>query len=340
MSSASDPALEFTVPDEQAGIRLDTFLAERVAGCSRSAITAAIKSGHASVDGGPCKPALKLQPGQHVTFRPPEPAVTGPQPEAIPLDILYEDEALVAVNKPAAMVVHPAKGHWSGTLTAALAHHFGQLSTVGGPTRPGIVHRLDRDTSGVILVAKNDAAHMHLAAQFEARTVSKQYLAVVRGAPERDRDIIDQPIGVHPYQREKMAIRANHTTSRTAQTQFEVVQRFRAAAVVGAFPKTGRTHQIRIHLAHIGHPVLCDRLYAGHARLTETEIRQLASPDARRYVDANLAIGAPTIDRQALHARRIEFAHPTSETRMSIEAPLAGDLQQLINILTEEHKRS
>ena len=150
----------------------------------------------------------------------------GPHPEEIPLDILYEDEHIIAVNKPPGMVVHPARGHWSGTLASALSFHFRQLSSVGGPTRPGIVHRLDRDTSGVMVVAKTDPMHFALAAQFEARTTEKEYFAITAGVPDRDRDFVEQPIGIHPQQREKMAIRAGHTTSREATTFYEVLERF------------------------------------------------------------------------------------------------------------------
>ena len=180
--------------------------------------------------------------------------------------------AIVVVNKPAGMIVHPAKGHWEGTLASALAHHFGTLSGRGGPTRPGIVHRLDRDTSGVIVVAKNDQAHDALAAQFKSREVEKEYLAIVVGVPDRDRDVIDEPIGDHPTQREKKAIRREDPSARPAVTVYEVVERFAGYALVRALPKTGRTHQIRIHLAHIGYPVLCDRLYGGRAIITELEL--------------------------------------------------------------------
>jgi len=164
-------------------------------------------------------------------------------------------------------VVHPSRGHLGGTLVNALAHHFSQLSGVGGTCRPGIVHRLDRDTSGILVVAKTDAAHIALAAQWEQRTIVKEYFAIVAGVPDRDRDRIDQPIGMHPHQREKMAIRAGHTTSREASTFYEVQERLAGFAALHVHPFTGRTHQIRVHLAHIGYPVLCDRIYGGRPRL-------------------------------------------------------------------------
>jgi 23S rRNA pseudouridine1911/1915/1917 synthase len=246
----------------------------------------------------------------------------GSKAENIPLDILFEDEQLIAVNKPAGMVVHPAKGHWSGTLTAALSYHFENLSQVGGAERPGIVHRLDRDTTGVMLVAKTDQAHVKLNYQFEKRTVVKTYLAIVSPAPDRDRDWIRQPIGVHPYQREKMAIREGHPTSRAAETFFEVQERFTGFALVKAFPKTGRTHQIRLHLAHIGCPVLCDRLYSGRSKLETGKL------------DPNLP-NQILLTRQALHAESICFKHPVSGQRMSIEAPLPADVSTTLDFLRQ-----
>ena len=171
-------------------------------------------------------------------------------------------------------MVHPSRGHLGGTLVNALAHHFSQLSGVGGLCRPGIVHRLDRDTSGLVIVAKNDESHMLLAAQWEARTIEKHYFALVAGVPDRDRDQIEQPIGMHPHQREKMAIRPGHPTSREATTFYEVCERYAGYAAMHLHPRTGRTHQIRVHLAHIGCPVLCDRLYGGRAQLTLGDLQQ------------------------------------------------------------------
>jgi 23S rRNA pseudouridine1911/1915/1917 synthase len=224
------------------------------------------------------------------------------------------------------MVVHPAKGHWKGTLTSALQYHFNSLSGAGGPTRPGIVHRLDRDTSGVLVVAKTDQAHFALAEQFEARSTEKEYFAITVGVPDRDRDIIDQPIGIHPYQREKMAIRRDHPTSRPAQTFYEVVERFNGFAAVKVLPKTGRTHQIRVHLAHIGAPVLCDKLYSGRDRITRGELTR--NSDDRDVI----------LTRQALHAARLTLSHPATGERLEFVAPLTRDLQEVIEKL--RHKRT
>jgi 23S rRNA pseudouridine1911/1915/1917 synthase len=235
------------------------------------------------------------------------------------LDILYEDDWVAVVNKPPGMVVHPARGHWSGTLASALQYRFGgQLSAVGGPTRPGIVHRLDRDTSGAILVAKHDLAHARLAAQFRERSVEKEYFALVCGRPERDRDVIDRPIGIHPRQREKMAVRRDDRVSRPAHTFYEVLERFDGFAAVRVLPKTGRTHQIRVHLDHAGCPILCDRHYGGRARITRGEIRR------------DLADTLVLLERQALHAQRLRFAHPHTRRPVQIEAPLPDDLAAVL----------
>jgi 23S rRNA pseudouridine1911/1915/1917 synthase len=236
------------------------------------------------------------------------------------------------VNKPAGMVVHPAKGNWKGTLAGALKWHLERaddmaaggsgLSNAGGPTRPGIVHRLDRDTSGVIVVARTEEAHHALAKQFERRTVTKTYLAITQGQPQFDRDEINLPIGIHPYQREKMAVRRDHSTSREAVTRFEVLERFRGAALVKVAPKTGRTHQIRVHLAAIGCPVLSDGLYSGRARI---EPAFFGLPDD--------GTGAALIERQALHAASLAVDHPTTRERIEFAAPLPPDIQRVLDAL-------
>jgi 23S rRNA pseudouridine1911/1915/1917 synthase len=272
------------------------------------------------------KVAHRLAAGDHVSVVLPPMNAAGPHPENIPLDILYEDDAIIAVNKPPGMVVHPARGHWSGTLASALSFHFQELSRVGGETRPGIVHRLDRDTSGVIVVAKTDPMHFALAAQFENRTTEKEYFAITSGVPDRDRDLIDQPIGIHPHQREKMAIRAGHSTSREATTFYEVLERFAGFAAVRVLPKTGRTHQIRVHLAHIGCPVLCDKLYGGRSVITRDELWRWDSFPAEVRVILN---------RQALHAHRIKLAHPATGQPIEFTAPLPADLQGVLDELRQ-----
>jgi 23S rRNA pseudouridine1911/1915/1917 synthase len=312
---------ELVVGEEFGGTRLDWFLAQQFPSYSRVLLRRVINAAAVAVDGKRVKAAHRLRPGERVTISLPDLPREGPRPENIPLDILYEDDHLAVIDKPPGMVVHPAKGHWAGTLTAALQYHFDQLSTAGGPSRPGIVHRLDRDTSGVLVVAKTDTAHLRLAAQFEERTVEKEYLAVCAGAPSLDRDLIDLPVGAHPYQREKMAVRRDHATSREAQTFYEVAERFDGFAAVKLLPKTGRTHQLRLHLASIGCPVLCDRLYGGRALITRGEI-------SRDPLDEQVLL-----DRQALHARGLKFRHPTSGEQLEFVAPVPSDIEAVLAAL-------
>ncbi len=318
-----------TVEETREGQRIDALLAECFPQHSRVRWRQAIVDGTVLVNGSVCKASHRLKAGDELTIQFPEEVASGPQPEDIPLDILYDDADLVVINKPHAMVVHPAKGHWQGTLTAALAFHFGQhLSQMGGPTRPGIVHRLDRDTSGVMVVAKNDTAHFHLSRQFEQRTVEKEYYAIVRGRLDRDRDTIDQPIGPHPYQREKMTIRAGHAASREAVTFYEVQLRAAGFVQLRVLPKTGRTHQIRVHLSHVGCPVVCDPLYAGYRQLTQ---RELEGSD----------VGGPIVlSRLALHARRLAFEHPTSGKRLAFEAPLPEELTHFVRCIQKVADRA
>lgn len=327
---ATDKPASFQVPNSAAGQRLDVFLASRYVQVSRARIRRGIDDHLASVDGQIRKASYRLAADQAVQYTLPPPPADRPQPEPVPLELLYEDDVMVVVNKQAGMVVHPAKGHWSGTLASALVYHFDQLSSAGGPTRPGIVHRLDRDTSGVIVVAKTDASHENLVRQFQARTVRKQYVAVVRGVLGPDRDLVDQPIGNHRSQREKKAIRTGHPSSRSAQTFVEVVQRFPGLTLVHAFPKTGRTHQIRLHLGYLRCPVLCDKLYGGQSQLTVGQLRTLCR---RPNLADDLPVDQHLLERQALHAQRITIAHPSTGKTMEFVAPLAEDIQQLLQIL-------
>ena len=308
-----------TVDSSEGGWRLDVFLAHHFPDYSRVHLRRVITAGGVRVEDRGGKPAYRLIPGQRVRIILPEIPREAPRPENIPLEILYEDDYLVVINKPPGMVVHPARGHWSGTLASALQFHFGStLSTSGGPSRPGIVHRLDRDTSGVILVARNDVAHGKLARQFANRTIEKEYCALVSGDPPRDRDIIDCPIGFHPQQREKMAIRHGDLDSRPAQTYYEVSERFAGFAAIRLVPKTGRTHQIRVHLGHLGCPVLCDKQYGGRSQISRGEIRR--DPGDQLIL----------LDRQALHARRLKFQHPEDGRVMEIEAPIPADMQTVL----------
>lgn len=321
MSLSSEP-VELIVEAAESGSRLDAFLAARFPDYSRVLMRRVIMAGGVDVDGGHGKPAYRLKPDQRVTIVLPSIPRQTPRPEDIPLDILYEDDDVVVVNKPPDMVVHPARGHWAGTLAGALQFRYGQsLSVAGGLNRPGIVHRLDRDTSGAILVARNDLAHSKLAKQFAARTIEKEYFALVTNCPPCDRDIIDCPIGFHPHVREKMAIRHEGGETRPAQTFYETLERFNGFAAVSAQPKTGRTHQIRVHLHHIGCPVLCDRQYGGRGEITRGEIRRDPS-------DTTVLL-----DRQALHARRLRFLHPTTDAPLEVIAPLPADITAVLEEL-------
>ena len=316
MTEPSDASLQ--VAAEEAGHRLDAFLAKHFTSYSRVQLRRAVSEGQVLVDGRKAKPSYRLNEDQIVFITFPSRGPTGPAPEPIALDLLYEDECIAVVNKPYGMVVHPAKGHWSGTLAAALSHHFTQLSSVGGATRPGIVHRLDRDTSGVILVAKTDTAHTKIASQFEARTVAKEYCALVSPSPDRDRDWINAPIGPHPYQREKMAIRPDDASARDAQTFYEVKERFKGISYLKVKPKTGRTHQIRVHLTHAGYPILADKLYSGRSKIVRGDISGLRE-------DTTVLL-----NRQALHAHRLEIEHPASSERMEFVSPLPEDFSRCL----------
>jgi 23S rRNA pseudouridine1911/1915/1917 synthase len=321
MSLSSEP-VELTVDAVESGCRLDAFLAARFPDYSRVLMRRVIMAGGVRVDGRGGKPSYRLKPEQRVSIALPDIPRQTPRPENIPLEILFEDEHVVVVNKPPGMVVHPARGHWSGTLAGALQFRFGStLSAAGGLNRPGIVHRLDRDTSGAILVARTDVAHAKLAKQFAARSIEKEYFALVSGVPPCDRDIIDCPIGFHPHVREKMAIRHDGGQPRPAQTFYETLQRFHGFSAVTAQPKTGRTHQIRVHLNHLGCPVLCDRQYGGRSQITRGEIRRDPSDEV------------VLLDRQALHARRLRFLHPASGALIEVEAPLPADIAGVLDEL-------
>jgi 23S rRNA pseudouridine1911/1915/1917 synthase len=321
----SSTPIEFEVTSRQGGTRrLDAYLAARFTDFSRSVIQKIIDAGAVMVNGAPGKASYKVRGGDRITIRLPEIGDGTPKPEDIPLRIVYEDDAFVVVDKDPGMVVHPAKGNWSGTVVNALQFHFDRLSTVGGEERPGIVHRLDRDTSGLLIVAKDDRAHAGLARQFEDRTIHKEYLAIVYGAPGRDSDYIEGAIGLHPTVREKMAIkRPEDGGGREARTYYEVVERFHGFALVRCKPQTGRTHQIRVHLTHIGHPIVADKLYSGRSRLT---LGDLAGPDAP---EAETVL----IDRQALHAHRLHLTHPLTGQPLDLTAPLPEDMARTIEAL-------
>jgi 23S rRNA pseudouridine1911/1915/1917 synthase len=329
----SDTPLEFEVKARTEGKRLDVYLASRFSDYSRQVIQKIIDADAVLVNGRVAKASYRVRPGDRISIRLPDLPDTTPKPEDIPIEVIYEDEVLTVVNKPANMVTHPARGNWRGTLVNALQFHYDNLSTLAGENRPGIVHRLDRDTTGLLVVVKNELAHRRLAEQFEHREVHKEYLAIVYGVPERHSDYIEQPIGFHPMSREKMAIRALSDGAREAATYYEVEERFRGFALVRCKPQSGRTHQIRVHLTHIGNPILADKLYSGRDRVMMSELVGL-----ERLRPADERDDAMLIDRQALHAHRLKFRHPITECQLDLTAPLPADITRTLDAL-RAHRR-
>jgi 23S rRNA pseudouridine1911/1915/1917 synthase len=304
--------------------RIDKYLHGRFRNFSRNFIQEVIKDGGVKVNGKTVKPSFKLSPGDIVEFIVPKPPSKDILPEDIPLDIIYEDSDLIILNKPADMIVHPARGNTHGTLVNALAHYSDQLSSGLGEFRPGIVHRLDRDTTGVMVVTKNDTAQWKIARQFEQRQVKKSYLAIVHGTPDLTRDRISAPLGVHPRIREKYAIRPE--MGKEAVTFFEVLESFRGFSLIKLFPQTGRTHQIRVHLSYMKHPIVADDMYGG--KLVYPWQLQDTEPTAQN----------PVIARCALHASTLEFEHPTTEEIVSFEVLLPEDMQNLLDMLRKYRK--
>ncbi|MGB9775952.1 MAG: RluA family pseudouridine synthase [Anaerolineae bacterium] len=298
--------ISFILPPEEAGERLDRALAARFPQLSRAQLQRLIRSGAITVNGAVVRPAYRLTPGDRITVTfPEEPTV---RPEPLPLDIVYEDEYLLVVNKPAGMVVHPAARIVSGTLVNALLAHCPQVADVGGPDRAGIVHRLDRETSGLIVVAKNLEVHAALQRQFKRRLVRKTYVALVEGQVHPREGIIEVPIGRDPKDRTRMAV---SRTGRPAVTQYRVVEVFPQYTLLEVRPHTGRTHQIRVHLAWLGYPVVGDRVYGRR--------RQTLLPD-----------------RHFLHARELAFTHPVIGEKLILSAPLPPELAALLSQLRRE----
>ncbi|HIP95753.1 MAG TPA: RluA family pseudouridine synthase [Anaerolineae bacterium] len=290
-----------TVTD--AGERLDKYLAQAISDLSRAQVQRLIAAGRVTVNGVSVnKASLRLEAGDEVVIRVPPPESTEVHPEAIPLSIVYEDDDLLVIDKPAGMVVHPAHGHRSGTLVNALLSRYPQLAEVGGAERAGIVHRLDKDTSGLILVAKNEAAQKELQRQFKHHAVEKVYLALVEGRLEPEQGLIDAPIGRDKQQRKRMAVVRG---GRQASTVYRVIERFEDHTLVEARPQTGRTHQIRVHFAFIGHPLVGDRVYG--------------------YRRQHLGLG-----RQFLHAQTLSFRLPSSGEVVEFHSPLPDDLRRVL----------
>jgi 23S rRNA pseudouridine1911/1915/1917 synthase len=330
-SSPADRAVELVAKIRIDGLRLDHYLVSVFPDYSRSIIQRVIEAGGVWVNDKPAKASHKIRHGDHIRVIPPAPTHPLPVPEDIPLEILFEDAYLAIINKPTAMVVHPAKGHWSGTLVNALRFHFDHLSEINGDYRAGIVHRLDRDTSGVIVVAKEEQTHRDMSAFFEQRKVFKEYVAITAGVIDRDSDYIEGRIAHHPHDRIKMTVTDDEDDedAKDACSYYEVIERFRGYTFVRVQPRTGRTHQIRVHLAAIGCPVLADKVYSGRDCLRLSDLVPGLDPSADEML----------LERQALHAFRIRFRHPRKGNLLEIEAPLPAEFQRTLAAL-RQHRRT
>jgi 23S rRNA pseudouridine1911/1915/1917 synthase len=314
---SAEPQL-INVGIESAGLRLDSFLASHLKEISRTRVQRAIVDGDVLINERVVKPSYRLRGGDQIEIDLPEPPPVELVPEPIPLNIVYEDDDLIVVNKPAGMVVHPGAGVDSGTLAHALVYHFNSLSGTAGRTRPGIVHRLDKETSGLLVVAKNDVAHERLSDQFRNRQVFKMYIALVYGRVSEERGEIEARIGRSPRNRTRMSV-LRGGAGRTAHTIFEVAKRYQDFTLLKVQIKTGRTHQIRVHLAHIGHPVVCDATY-GSGR--ENSIRNVA---IKRAVQS--------LGRHFLHSAELALNHPRTGERLEFTAPLPVELAALLTQL-------
>jgi 23S rRNA pseudouridine1911/1915/1917 synthase len=305
----------YTVTENNAGKRLDTFVSEE-SELSRSAAAKLISSGGITVNGKPSVKKYELRCGDTVSLDIPEPELSEAVPEDIPLDIIYEDPDILVVNKPSGMVVHPAPGNYTGTLVNALLYHCkGSLSGIGGVIRPGIVHRIDKDTSGLMVIAKNDEAHRTLARDIEAHGVVREYRAIVRGGFKDARGTVNAPIGRHPVDRKKMAVLTDPSShAKHAVTHYEVLEEYGDISYLGLVLETGRTHQIRVHMAYIGHPLLGDTVYTTN----KTRFEKLH---------------APLFDGQALHAKRLILNHPITGERMEFDSPLPENFEKILDIL-------
>lgn len=325
MDEMIDPGQEtrvIRVTNERTLRRLDAYLALRVQdGFSRMFFQKAIKSGDVRVNGEKKKPSYVVSVGDVITIELPQEEKPTLSPEDIPLDIIYEDELILVINKPAGMSVHPPGRDHGGTLVNGLIAHCNNLSDLGGEIRPGILHRLDKNTTGVILIAKDNAAHRFIAYQFEHRIVEKEYFAIIHGEPRFDNDIISKPIGRAVKRSDKMNI--DWAEGKSATTRFEVVERFQGFTFLKLAPKTGRTHQLRLHLSSIGHPIVADTMYGG-SLVYESQL----AGEALQLIDE-----APLIDRHALHAARLQITYPFTEETVEFSAPLAPDMQRLLDML-------
>ena len=317
----SDRTEKFTVEHSLPATRLDTFLREKFPAASRGAMQRLIEQGHIRINGKTVKPTHAPRAGEEIEIHFPDARPAEAQPENIPLEILFEDKSLLVVNKPPGLVVHPAAGHEEHTLVNALLHHCkNSLSGIGGVARPGIVHRLDKDTSGCLVVAKNDETHLALSKQFAERTVEKLYDALVIGSLANDTGEIHAAIARHPTHRKRMAVR-DDSVGRAAHTSFRVIKRFAHATHAEAEIHTGRTHQIRVHFQHLGHPLIGDATYGAKPNIKFAELTGYVAP------------------RVLLHARKLSFIHPRTGKKVKFTAPLPKDFEQALKFFGKSARK-
>ena len=307
-----------TVSEKHSGMRLDSVVAE-ITELSRSAAAKHIECGDITVNGAPVSKKYAVSTGDKIEINLPDAVEYEVEAEDIPLSVVYEDTDIIVINKPSGMVVHPAPGNYSGTLVNALLHHCrDSLSGIGGVMRPGIVHRIDKDTSGLVVVAKNDASHKHLSSQLEYHGITREYHALCKGGFREAHGTVDKPIGRHPLDRKKMAVlTAPGAHAKEAVTHYEVLEAFGSVSYLKLYLETGRTHQIRVHMASLGHALLGDEVYGGSK-----------IPFEKRH--------APLFDGQMLHARRLSFIHPATNEKMEFECPLPDNFLRALELLRSE----
>ena len=308
----------YEVSEKEAGMRLDAYVST-VSELSRSAAAKLIESGSLKLNGAAAEKKRAVTVGDVVEIILPEPAECEAEPEDIPLDVVYEDDDIIVINKPQGMVVHPAPGNYSGTLVNALLFRCrDSLSGIGGVMRPGIVHRIDKDTSGLLVVAKNDFSHAALSEELKYHGIEREYHALVKGGFSANAGTVNEPIGRHPIDRKKMAVLRNSESAREAVTHYEVLGRYGNVSYLKLMLETGRTHQIRVHMSYIGHPLLGDEVYG-----------QSKTPFEKRH--------SALLSGQALHARRLSLTHPRTGARMTFECPLPQEFSKLLEILEKEN---
>ncbi len=323
----AEQKFEIVVSPQDPPERIDKYLTQKLPAVSRSRVQQLIEEKMVLVDGRPVKPSHTVRPGERVEVTIPEPRKTDLEPQEIPLEILFEDEFLLVLNKPAGLVVHPAFGHNEGTLVNALLYHCRHnLSGIGGELRPGIVHRLDKDTSGLMVVAKDDETHRHLSRQFSERSIQRTYLAVVWGHLRQKQGKVETFYGRSPTNRKKMAVRQE---GKLAITTYRVIEEFPLLSLVEVKLGTGRTHQIRVHMAYLGHPVFSDPVYGGRSRKLST-LKSKEKAIAHRYLE--------TLHRQALHAQTIGFVHPKTGEALFFTSPLPEDMERLLRVARESRE--